>query len=136
MNILLVALIIVESGWNPKAVSPANAVGLTQVTPIAALQVQQDNDITPHTPNLFNPMVAIEYGKAYLDYCRGLTDTRREMLSCYNGGMSAVYRDRRGLSMPKETRNYVKKVLAHRTLQRLLRRNHGPVSLDTRLRGL
>ena len=127
MNILLVALIIVESGWNPKAVSPANAVGLTQVTPIAALQVQQDNDITPHTPNLFNPV---------LEYCRGLTDTRREMLACYNGGMSAVYRDRRGLSMPKETRNYVKKVLAHRTLQRLLRRNHGPVQMDTRLRGL
>lgn len=118
----MVALILIESANNPLAVSPAGAVGLTQVTPIAAKQVQQDNGLYPSTPNLFDPEVSLWYGKKYLEYCMDQTWNVEEALACFNGGMTQVNRARRGRRMVRETREYVKKVMSSWFLEKTLRR--------------
>jgi soluble lytic murein transglycosylase-like protein len=114
------ALIYVESHFIPTAVSDAGAKGLTQVTPIAAKQVQQDHGMYPSTPNLFDPQVSLWYGTQYLEYCMSRTITVPEALACYNGGPAVAYRMRSGRSIPRETKNYVKKVIARWSLQRAL----------------
>ena len=86
------------------------ARGLMQVTPIAAKQVQMDHpQATPH-PNLHNPVEGVWYGKKYLEYCQGLTEGLDEALACYNGGMGAVYRMRKGKPLHPETAAYIPKV--------------------------
>ncbi len=125
MNLLILAVILAESGGNPRAQSPARAVGLMQLTPIAVEEVQQQAGITGQTPDLFNPKVNVYYGTAYLQYCQNRTRNVSEALACYNGGMRQVHRARRGWRMARETRNYVARVLAYRDLYRLLEKKYG-----------
>lgn len=113
MQLLMIALMMVESSLNPKAMSPAGAVGLTQVTPIAALEVQRLRGEANYTPDLFNPRISQSYGQEYLEYCIGRTDSIEEALMCYNGGMRQVLRHREGLPLAIETENYYRKVLLY-----------------------
>jgi hypothetical protein len=94
-------LIKQESNWNPGAVSPVGARGLTQFMPATAKEWKVDfND----------PASQINKGAEYLAYLRDYFDgDMRKAVASYNWGMGNV--QKKGLErMPEETRNYVSKI--------------------------
>ncbi len=75
------ALIGVESSWNKKAVSKANAVGLMQIVPAVARDYR-----TPHD-ELYDPYVNITIGIKHLATLAGrYDDDARMVLIAYNEG--------------------------------------------------
>ena len=99
---LVSAVIRVESGFNPRAVSPKGAQGLMQLMPGTALLLG--------VRDAFDPRQNIEGGVRHL---RGLLD-RYELpiaLAAYNAGEQAVT-NYRGIPPFPETRNYVTRILS------------------------
>ncbi|MEK7824812.1 MAG: transglycosylase SLT domain-containing protein [Nitrospirota bacterium] len=102
---LVKAVIKAESGFDPTAISPAGALGLMQLMPKTAEQL---NVFDP-----FNPEENIEAGTRYLSYLLDSFDGDLRMsLAAYNAGESLV---RRHNSIPpfEETRDYIKRVLGY-----------------------
>jgi soluble lytic murein transglycosylase-like protein len=100
---LVRAVVQIESGFNPSAVSPRGALGLMQLMPATARQF--------HVGNPFNPAENVRAGVAYLKQLLVRYDNKEELaLAAYNAGPGAV--DRYGLSVPpyRETRNYVSRI--------------------------
>lgn len=101
---LLRAVIVVESGFNARAVSKKGAVGLMQLMPATARQYGAEN--------AYDPMQNVHAGARYL---RSLLDRYgadlKLVLAAYNAGEDAV--DRNGGRIPpyKETQAYVPRVL-------------------------
>jgi len=120
---LVAAVIREESHFNPRATSPAGALGLMQLMPETArgLSRQAGNDgFTP--ADLFDPSVNIELGSRYLSSLLARFDNDVVLaIAGYNAGPEAVSRWARSSpseydefieSIPyRETRNYAKKVL-------------------------
>lgn len=104
---LLKALVAVESGFNAKARSPANALGLTQVLPATARGLGLHN---PET-NLFHAELALAAGAAYLRQMWFEFGDWQLALAAYNAGPGAV-RKHKGIPPYRETQAYVPKVLA------------------------
>ncbi len=112
---LVPAIIEVESGGNPNAISPQGAVGLMQITPIVVAEYQQVEGRIIKGP-LYDSQVNIEYGDWYL---RRLKDhylkdhyTIERLLAAYNGGPTRLKKVGYNINrMPKETRDYVRKVM-------------------------
>jgi hypothetical protein len=99
---LVSAVIRVESGFNPRAVSPKGARGLMQLMPgTASLLGVRD---------AFDPRENIEGGVRHL---RGLLDrySLPLALAAYNAGEQAVT-NHRGIPPYPETRNYVARILS------------------------
>jgi len=101
--LLVAAMVQVESGFQPKVVSPRGAVGLMQVMPTTA-QLFGRNDLT-------DPKVNLEAGTLYfrrlLERFNGSLDLA---LAAYNAGPATV--SRYGSVPPfRETREYVDRVL-------------------------
>ena len=90
-DILFMILILVESGVNPKAVSPKGAIGLAQITPIGLQEVRnQDGVYLNECPDLFDPLVNMDVGKRLLShYLRVSKGDVRGALALYNGGFRA-----------------------------------------------
>ncbi|MFW5731148.1 MAG: transglycosylase SLT domain-containing protein [Desulfonatronovibrionaceae bacterium] len=99
---LIRAMIEVESGADPMAVSPAGAEGLMQIMPVT----QQELGL--EAP--FEPESNIEAGTRYLKHLMNRFESLPLALAAYNAGPSAVDRHR-GIPPYAETRNYVRKVL-------------------------
>jgi hypothetical protein len=102
---LLHALIAVESGYNPQAVSRAGAVGLMQLMPATARRygIQNSHD----------PLQNITGGARYLrDLLKMFNNDLPLVLAAYNAGEHAVLRHGRQIPPFKETIAYVPKVLA------------------------
>lgn len=116
---LVHAVIEVESRGNPRAVSPAGAVGVMQLMPATAAAFG--------VRNRFDPEENIRGGVSYLAWLRERCGgDHRLMLASYNAGHAAVLR--RGLAYSfKDVQEYVERV-AH-----VYRRNRWETILrDTR----
>ena len=128
---LIPAIIQVESNGNPNAVSPAGAIGLMQITPIVLSEwkewkviplrkygasLEDLQALNKNLGDLIDSHFNVEIGTWYL---RRLKDhylkdkyTVERLLAAYNGGITRLRKNGYDVSkMPKETRDYVKKVM-------------------------
>ena len=112
---LLRAVIVVESGFNPRAVSKRGAVGLMQLMPATASRFGVANPYDPRE----NVRAGARYLKFLMDH---FGQDVRLALAAYNAGEEAV--DRNGGKIPPftETMAYVPRVLKiYRMLREPLR---------------
>jgi hypothetical protein len=131
--LLLLALIRQESFFDPLAVSPAGALGLTQVMPptgqeIAAALNLEDFSI----PDLLQPQVSVRFGAYYLRSQLALSGGNLLFaLAAYNAGPHNATRWSTSIPIPDielfieiidfaETRSYVKLVLENYAVYRFL----------------
>jgi soluble lytic murein transglycosylase-like protein len=101
---LVHSIIKAESNYDPWAISPKGALGLMQLMPETAIQYKVNN--------VFDPKQNIEGGIKYLVDLIKLYDSNTEhVLAAYNAGQEAI-KKYGGIPPYKETRNYIKKVMA------------------------
>lgn len=101
---LLRAVIVVESGFDAKAVSPKGARGLMQLMPATAKAYG--------ARNASDPKQNIHAGARYLRYLMDRYENNLELvLAAYNAGENAVERHQRQIPPYGETLRYVPKVL-------------------------
>ncbi|QIW14915.1 murein transglycosylase C [Pasteurellaceae bacterium RH1A] len=100
---LILAIMEIESSFNPYAVSHANAIGLMQVVPRTAgrdIFERKGFGGQPSRDYLYDPKQNIDAGTMYLailknEYLAGIgnpTSMRYAMISSYNGGAGAAMR--------------------------------------------
>jgi soluble lytic murein transglycosylase len=130
---LIQALMREESALDPDAVSPAGAIGLTQLMLPTAQEVSRQLKLPrPDRSSLTDPETSIRIGAAYLgQLLRRSRGGVAQALAAYNAGEAAVARWRPGVGdvaldewieeIPfEETRGYVKRVLRADAAYRLL----------------
>lgn len=100
---LIRAVIQVESNFDPRAISPANARGLMQMLPSTAERMM--------VTDIFDPRQNIFGGTRYLRVLANTFNGNLQLtVAAYNAGEGAVARYG-GIPPYKETQNYVVKVL-------------------------
>lgn len=103
-GLLVAAIVAVESGFSPDAVSPKGAMGLMQVRS-AVGEAYGAGD-------LFDPYANVDVGSRYFGSLLAEYDGDLQLtLAAYNAGPAAVARYG-GIPPYRETRQYVRKVLA------------------------
>lgn len=103
-GLLVAAIVEAESRFSPHAVSPKGAVGLMQLLPSTGNLYG--------TPDLLEPSVNLEVGTRYLSWLlREFDGDLERALAAYNAGPATVVRHG-GVPPYRETRQYVRKVLA------------------------
>lgn len=103
---LLHAIIMVESAYDPQAISKAGAQGLMQLMPATAHRFGVSDP--------YNPTQNIRAGTEYFKLLLTLFDDDLSLaLAAYNAGENAVKRYNNRIPPFKETQQYVKKVLKH-----------------------
>ena len=121
--LLVFAIIKAESGFNPKAVSKKNAMGLMQITPATASEGASKLKLENFkTDDLYDPNVNIMIGCWYLNWLIAQFDGNVDLaIVAYNGGIGNVrnwLEDKKlskdGLTLDKipfkETDQYLKRV--------------------------
>jgi soluble lytic murein transglycosylase-like protein len=104
---LVVALVAVESAWNPGAISPAGARGLGQLMPATAAALGVD----PDDPEANLHGTVVHLAALLQRYRRYPAEERyRRAIAGYNAGASAVERYG-GVPPYAETRLYVRRVI-------------------------
>jgi len=120
---LVAAVIKVESGFQPEALSPKGARGLMQIMPSTAEWIAEMKGIETHCVDmLYNPSYNLHLGTWYLSYLLERFDyDLPKALAAYNGGQGQVKKwieedvwdgnQHTVKNIPfKETREYVRKV--------------------------
>jgi soluble lytic murein transglycosylase-like protein len=103
-GLLVAAIIEAESRFRPHAVSPKGAMGLMQILP--------STGGIYGTPDLLDPYTNLEAGTRYLSWLlREFDGDLERVLAAYNAGPATVIRYN-GVPPYRETRQYVRKVLA------------------------
>lgn len=101
---LLRAVIVVESGFNPRAVSKRGAVGLMQLMPATASRFG--------VSNLYDPRQNVRGGALYLSFLiNRFRQNVRLALAAFNAGEDAVDRSSGQIPPFSETLEYVPKVM-------------------------
>jgi len=101
---LLRAVIAVESGYDPNAVSHKGAVGLMQLMPQTARRYG--------VRNMYDPAQNIQGGARYLRDLMGKFNNDLPLaLAAYNAGEEAIARHGNRIPPYRETRSYVPRVL-------------------------
>ena len=99
---LIKAIIMAESGYNPRAISNKGAMGLMQLMPVTAAELGIEDS--------FNPEHNINGGVRYYKKLLKRLDGDIELaLAAYNAGIQTV-KKYRGVPPYKATRHYIKKV--------------------------
>jgi len=102
---LIKAMIRVESGFNPQAVSRKGAKGLMQLMPDTAYRM--------NVSNVFNPRENIDGGTRYFKYLLSLfNNDLRLSLAAYNAGENLIS-EIRTIPPYRETVDYVRRVLSY-----------------------
>lgn len=102
---LLAALIDVESGFDPTAVSPKGAMGLMQLIPKTASQYRLAEP--------YNPVQNLDAGTRYLKDLLALHDGNIALaIAAYNAGQGSVSHYKRRIPPYGETLLYVPRVLS------------------------
>jgi len=104
---LVKAVVLAESGMDPKAESPVGACGLMQLMPATAQELG--------VVDVWDPVQNISGGTRYLAQQIGAFGDVRLALAAYNAGPGAV-REHRGIPPYEETKDYVEKVMEYYTL--------------------
>lgn len=103
---LLHAVISVESGYNPAAVSPKGARGLMQLMPGTALRYG--------VADAMDPVQNVQGGARYLrDLLKIFNSDLKLVLAAYNAGENAVARYGNQIPPYRETVSYVPKVMQY-----------------------
>jgi soluble lytic murein transglycosylase-like protein len=112
---LVRAVIVVESGFNPRAISKKGAVGLMQLLPATARRYG--------VKNIYDPEQNVRAGARYLSDLLTRFDSNLELaLAAYNAGEEAVERYGRHVPPFRETLAYVPSVM--KVYQRLMDQAH------------
>ena len=109
----ILSVIATESSFHPEAVSPVGAIGMMQIMPVTAEYIVDHFDLpTYHGVNdLFDPMVNITIGVAYLSWLRDRYVVSTKYFSAYNMGPGKFNRMQKA-NLPQLTsvEDYVNKV--------------------------
>jgi soluble lytic murein transglycosylase-like protein len=112
---LVRAVIVVESGFNPRAISKKGAIGLMQLQPATARRYG--------VKNIYDPEQNVRAGAHYLSDLLVRFDSNLELaLAAYNAGEEAVERYGRHVPPFRETLAYVPSVM--KVYQRLMDQAH------------
>ena len=112
---LVRAVIVVESGFNPRAVSKKGAIGLMQLQPATAKRYG--------VKNIYDPEQNVRAGAHYLSDLLTRFGSNLELaLAAYNAGEEAVERYGRHVPPYRETLAYVPSVM--KVYQRLIDQAH------------
>jgi soluble lytic murein transglycosylase-like protein len=112
---LVRAVIVVESGFNPRAVSKKGAIGLMQLQPATAKRYG--------VKNIYDPGENVRAGAHYLSDLLTRFNSNLELaLAAYNAGEEAVERYGRHVPPYRETLAYVPSVM--KVYQRLMDQAH------------
>lgn len=106
----LLAIIYVESRFNPNAVSHKEAYGLMQMTEIAVVDAIGECNLEPilDMQHLLDTHSNIRYGSCYLrKLLREMDGDWTRTLIAYNGGYRQVLKYEKGEAIASETANYV-----------------------------
>jgi soluble lytic murein transglycosylase len=120
---VIFAVINVESGFDPKAISSVGALGLMQMLPTTFTWLSSFEHLGENLPvdDLYDPEVSIRYGTYYLKYLFEKFYNWDTVFAAYNGGEGNVakwlgdsrYSDGKGglknIPFP-ETEKYVEKI--------------------------
>jgi soluble lytic murein transglycosylase-like protein len=100
---LVLAVIQIESGYYNFAVSPVGALGLMQIMPATGEMLARDLGVPWRGPQtLFDPIVNVRFGIAYLAWLHGEYGNLSTALAAYNWGPGHVSRQlAQGLPVPR-----------------------------------
>jgi hypothetical protein len=128
--LLVLAVIEVESGYDPSAVSAAGALGLMQLLPGTLQREAEALGTTAMDPR--DPVANVRAGVRYLRRCLDSYPDQKVALMAYNAGPNRLYGwIQAGGVVPAEVSAYASRVLAeHRRLGRLIPDESGPRFAD------
>ncbi|ADH90167.1 Lytic transglycosylase catalytic [Ancylobacter novellus DSM 506] len=98
------AVLQAESGGDPRAVSPAGAMGLMQITPATWDQLRAHHALGADP---FDPRDSILAGAAHLRQLHDRYSSIHAVLAAYNAGPARYEASLTGKPLPPETRTYI-----------------------------